>query len=145
MTYIPRLGTIGRVGTTQVNIAAQDIMVGVDVQARYLSPVTMRDQVPLGPGTPWLGSWQHVGSFAVFRFGVVSRGGGGSLAIIGGAAGTGAGGGVGTVYGADQVMGSILDLFPPPTADRLVRYARPWFRRTGNTRGTVSVFLLRQA
>ena len=150
--YIPRLGTVGRMGTVQANIAAQDIAVGVDIQTRYQAPISFRGTTRLGPGSFWSGSWQGVGSFArkffLFQVGNLGTSGGGSVAIIAGARGTGKYDGTFTLRGPWRVgkgsPGTYTFIDP-------VSHVRPWVRQHGGGSwisergGSVSVFLGRQA
>ena len=136
-----RLGSIGYLGTARYLGTVN--RVGA-VQESIFSPVSIRDKVPLGPGSVWGGSWQHVGSYSRWAFAMLSRGGGGSFAVVGGALGTS--NPAGTIYGYAPVRGSVQDLLPPALSVGAlpIRYVSPVFRRTGNSRGTVSVHLVRR-
>ena len=137
LPYIGRVGTlpyVGRVGT-------QPYVGRVGTLPRIVGATPIRNLVPLGPGTTWVGSWQHVGSWPAWAFAIRSIKGGGSFAILGGAVGTSTA--EGTVYGFEQVRGSVLEMLPPipSVAQSPLRYVAPVFRRTGATRGSVTVHL----
>ncbi len=96
----------------------------------------VRDRVPLGPGTVWQGSWQDVHGFRTKSLVVKSYGAGGSLAIVTGLTGTGAGGLTGTYYGPAHV-----GTYSSSSFTEMLGYIKPVFTRSGASRGTVSVGL----
>jgi hypothetical protein len=106
-----RIGTLGRVdrigtchtGTVPVTFAGQSIMAGADVQARYYSASLGRGTTPrLGCGSSWTGSWVDVDKYRnktlMVKLAGTAAVGKGSVAIIGGMAGTGINDGTFTYY-----------------------------------------------
>lgn len=153
--YVERTGTIGRVGTIAylgtarvrsgsiaATIAAQDIMVGVDQQARYYAAIAYRDGDPIGPGSNWTGSWQAVDRYYSKMFVLRSGSAGGSVAFVGAMSGTGITGGTGTWQPYKRMGRGSYGTFPFTTP---FEYVRPVWRQGGNARGSLHVFLGRQA
>ena len=142
---VSRLGTIGHLGTVSYIGTCHTGTVPVIRQGLGFRSIVMRDRVPLGPGSVWAGSWQHIGSFRQKTFFTKSVGasgswGGGSFSILSGLSSTGADGLVGTLYGYVRVGTYYVKSF-----EDNVRFARPIFKRTGGGRGTVSVGFSKQA
>lgn len=163
--YIQRIGTIshvgsvGRIGTAHtgtvpVNVAAQDIMLGVDAQARYYSPISMRGTSPrLGCGSLWTGSWYAIDRYRVKSLMFHPAGsapGQGSLAMIGGMSGTGENEGTFTYYPWTSIPKGSAGIY---SFEEALMYIRPKFRQHGGpagswqpeSGGTLQVHLGRQA
>jgi len=146
--YLTRVGTVQRiqsVGTVRNIVAGQDILTGADVQARLLSGTVLRDRIPLGQGSTWIGSWQDIANYKRKTYVFRSPGTPGSFAAIVGATGSGVRSATGTIYSRRIAQGS----YGTYSFDDAFSFTRPWFRRSGGTfragRGSVTVALTRQA
>lgn len=132
-------------GTVQIKMIAQSVMTGVDIQARYRPGTAMRDRIPLGPGSAWIGSWQYIENYHIKTFQFQAFGTPGSVAVITGMMGTGVTGGTGTYYGPARVgAGS----FVTASFREGLRYTRPYLQAAGaseNARGSFTVMFARQA
>ena len=135
VAYVRRLGTVRALGTV-----TRITSIGTQT-ARFISGLPIRDRIPLGPGSPWVGSWQDTGQFQTKTLMVLSKGAGGSLSIIAGMIGTGLAGFTGTYYGPAWIGNGS---FTTKSWTEAIPYVRPLFRRSGASRGTVSVSLVRQ-
>ena len=155
VNYISKVGTISRVGTAHtgtvpINVAAQDIMTGVDLQARYLSTVDFRGTARLGCGSIWKGSWQAVDRYKtkmlLFQIGNRGTSGGGSIAVVAGMVGTTPYSGTFTLHARRRIGKGSLGSF---SITEPVQYVRPWIRQHGGpggswqpeSGGSVSTFL----
>jgi len=152
---IAHLGSIGRIGTAHTgtvpsNVAAQDIMLGVDLQARYQAQVDFRGSIRQGCGSIWKGSWQVVDRYKtkmlLFQVGNRGTSGGGSIAVIAGMIGTTPYSGTFTLHAHRRIGKGSLGTF---SIAEPVQYIRPWVRQHGGpggswqpeSGGSVSVFL----
>lgn len=120
------VGTISNIGTVQRGGGVFTIL---------------RDQVPLGPGSQWTGSWQDVQGLGVKTVAMKitgtlsSLGHAGSMRVITGLSGTGAAGLTGTYV---QVRGP-LGSWVTASSRESFRFIRPNVRMTGLARGTLTV------
>lgn len=123
---IGTVGQVGRVGTAHVGTVPTESF------GRRGVYTAIRGNVRLGAGSVWLGSWQHVGSYAVktlvFSVGNPGTSGGGSVAIITGLPGTSVGQ-TGTYFGPMRVG---KGTYTPLSFTEAVRYVRPWIRQHGD-------------
>jgi len=133
-----RVGTIGKVN--RLGTVHYQERLGT-VGGRDFSGVALRDQVPLGPGSIWAGGWQDIAPYLTKSFAVLSQGAGGSFSIVTGLVGTGLGGLTGTYYGPAWIA---ADNRVTKSFVEAMQYTRPVFRRSGASRGTVSVGLSKQ-
>ena len=147
--YVQRIGTIHHLGSVGRIGTAHTGSVPVSLTHRHGVYSAIRDRTRLGPGSTWVGSWQHIGSYniktSMFNIGNPGTSGGGSLALITGVTGTGAGGGTGTYYGPVRIGKGTYNTFSFTEA---FRYLRPWIRQHGGRApgtfehgGTVSMHL----
>jgi len=144
--YVERMGTVGHVGSQpylgyvgtarvrsgsiRTTFAAQDIMVGVDQQARYYTGAIIRGSARLGKGTFWIGSWQGIGSFRTKSyFYRLSRGG--SIGVVVGMTGSGQADHTGTYYGPVRIGAGSLQTVSFTEA---FGFARPFLVGGGTSR-----------
>lgn len=123
----------------------QSNYLGAKNPLRRYHPIMVRDRVPLGPGSTWIGSWYPVSGFEVKTVQVTAKGsvggGGGSFAIIAGMLGTGVRGATGTYYGPIRLFAGT---FTTQSFTEAVKHVRIFVQHTGLRRGTVTVTLGRQ-
>jgi len=126
VSYLSKIGTVSRIGTAHAGT------VPVELARRQFTATVVRDRVRLGPGSIWVGSWLHVGSYKTktvkFDIGNPGTSGGGSIAIVMGLAGTTQSGMTGTYYGPARIGKGTPTVISWAEA---MRYARPWIRQHG--------------
>lgn len=124
---VDAVSTLGRIGSI----------------SRGFTGTVLRNAVPLGPGSVWMGSWRDVSAtrsrlFAVRTLGGSPSGLGGSLSLIMGVLGTGRSGMTGTFYGPVAIKrGSFTTLANTDAA----QYLRVHFQQGGYARGSLSAGL----
>ncbi len=122
--YVAKMGTVGRIGTAHTGT------VPVELARRQFIGTVMRDRVRLGPGSVWVGSWLHIGSYKTktvkFDVGNPGTSGGGSIALIMGLTGTTQSRMTGTYYGPVRIGKGSLTVISWAEA---MRYVRPWVRQ----------------
>lgn len=151
--YVKRVGTIAQVGsiarvesigTVRIIVAGQDVVTAVDVQARLRSGTAMRDRIPLGPGSSWMGSWQDVANYFTKTYAVRAAGSAAYFSIITGMMGSGVGGATGTFLGSVRIgVGS----YKSYNFTEAFQFTRPHLKAVGanqEVRGSFSVMFARQ-
>lgn len=127
LNYVNKLGTIQSGHLNDIGT--------VPISSRFEDYSILRNNVRLGAGSTWVGSWQYIGSYQTKTFllnvGNPGTSGGGSISLVAGLYGTGIGQ-TGTYYGPTRIGKGTFD---PITFTEVFRYARPVVRMHGNAAG----------
>lgn len=137
------VGSVNRFGGGRIGSAA-NLTGSIYIQGQKFAGTVMRQNIGLGPGSTWVGSWQYIADWRNKTFAVRSLGGtnGGSLSLIAGLTGTTQTRLTGTYYGPARIgAGS----FVTTSFTEHFQYIRPIVRMSGQRRGTLYVGLSRSA